>query len=724
MTADPFVRERLSEAVDHEPVDVDSHLRMAMTHGPTVRSPRRWPIAAAALLATGAAVAFVAWTFFAHDAGPGHRRTPAPVTSAPGSPMPSPAPSPAPGTSKISLPDGASGYRPLAYGFGSLWVASSSGHSVTRVDAGTNDATTIPVESANSLAVGEGSVWVLGDSSVFRIDPGTDRVVATIDVGRGARSIAVGSGAVWVLDSKPGGSVMHRIDPSTGHEVASARVSDYSVEVAAGDEGVWLLVDVDAVVRFDPEANRVVGDLVPIGDRDDLAVGMGAVWVASQSSGELTKLDPSSGRILGTIPLCGENAASGGGCDVWLGDGRVWVMATPCCDRFPRLWSVDPMSDEVTRVPVPRVPITLWAVGGESLWFTTSGSYLFRTLVAPSTQTPGPPASPSSPAQAGVPSLAAVDFVDEQHGWVGGDGVVLGTSDGGATWSREYEGSANIDSIQFVDASHGWALGDHQLLVTSDGGARWTAASEPGDGLAQVQFVSAAVGWGISGGLGAQGSPVVHTLDGGRTWEAVSSAPLADWVCFGTASDGWVAAGKDAYRTSDGGATWTRAFTAPVRGSGWTSSIGCAGPAEAWLLTRGGAAMSQEAYALFRTADAGQSWAPVAAEAYFPAYPSIHLPVSNTIDCYAGPFEIVGPGRGAFVGVCDPMDVPTSVSSSFDGGRTWTHVRIPGIADYPWAAIGFADATHGWLAGSNDGRGVLFATDDGGRTWRRVDIRL
>src|SRR6266508_6218940 len=106
MTADPFVRERLSEAVDHEPVDVDSHLRMAMTHGPTVRSPRRWPIAAAALLATGAAVAFVAWTFFAHDAGPGHRRTPAPVTSAPGSPMPSPAPSPAPGTSKISLPDG------------------------------------------------------------------------------------------------------------------------------------------------------------------------------------------------------------------------------------------------------------------------------------------------------------------------------------------------------------------------------------------------------------------------------------------------------------------------------------------------------------------------------------------------------------------------------------------------------------------------------------------
>jgi photosystem II stability/assembly factor-like uncharacterized protein len=57
-----------------------------------------------------------------------------------------------------------------------------------------------------------------------------------------------------------------------------------------------------------------------------------------------------------------------------------------------------------------------------------------------------------------------------------------------------------------------------------------------------------------------------------------------------------------------------------------------------------------------------------------------------------------------------------------DRGRTWDSVQVPG-ADDP-KALCFSDASRGWLLAGNDraaGAG-LFATTDGGRTWRRLPL--
>ena len=54
----------------------------------------------------------------------------------------------------------------------------------------------------------------------------------------------------------------------------------------------------------------------------------------------------------------------------------------------------------------------------------------------------------------------------------------MATSDGGRTWARQYTGTAALHQLDFTDAAHGWAVGQGTLLRTTNGGASWTALGE------------------------------------------------------------------------------------------------------------------------------------------------------------------------------------------------------------------------------------------------------
>ena len=79
----------------------------------------------------------------------------------------------------------------VAAGEGANWVTNADGHTVSRIDPGTNAVVeTITVGNGPSgIAIGDGAVWVVNslDGTVSRIDPGTNTVVQTIDVGGGPR---------------------------------------------------------------------------------------------------------------------------------------------------------------------------------------------------------------------------------------------------------------------------------------------------------------------------------------------------------------------------------------------------------------------------------------------------------------------------------------------------------------------------------------------------------
>ena len=115
-----------------------------------------------------------------------------------------------------------------------------------------------------------------------------------------------------------------------------------------------------------------------------------------------------------------------------------------------------------------------------------------------------------------------MDFVDLSHGWVvGDDGVILATSDGGATWHAQQSGvSARLEHVSFADAGHGWVTGttfdeDYNatgsvLLATVDGGATWRL-QDPGAKalLTDVSCVDTEHCWLAGTTIDADGTPPV-----------------------------------------------------------------------------------------------------------------------------------------------------------------------------------------------------------------------
>lgn len=154
-----------------------------------------------------------------------------------------------------------------------------------------------------------------------------------------------------------------------------------------------------------------------------------------------------------------------------------------------------------------------------------------------------PTSAPARPALKGVwepvsyPAdihLTDVFFVSPTVGWVtsgahGEGGMLLHTSDGGASWTVELGDHESrepaFDHLFFIDATLGWALqpsaiGKYKLLRRSES-----------EGWAQVGSIEA--GWGLSGyaflskteGVYVDGNDnvarIMRTVDGGRTWRQV-----------------------------------------------------------------------------------------------------------------------------------------------------------------------------------------------------------
>lgn len=121
--------------------------------------------------------------------------------------------------------------------------------------------------------------------------------------------------------------------------------------------------------------------------------------------------------------------------------------------------------------------------------------------------------------------LYSVSFVDPSHGWVVGDEGIMATENGGATWDSQDGSAAGSDaifgSVSFADAKHGWAADiDGIILATSDGGATWhKQRTNDTEGLSGLDFVDAAHGWVVGStfnGATNTGAPLIlATTTGG-----------------------------------------------------------------------------------------------------------------------------------------------------------------------------------------------------------------
>jgi photosystem II stability/assembly factor-like uncharacterized protein len=274
-----------------------------------------------------------------------------------------------------------------------------------------------------------------------------------------------------------------------------------------------------------------------------------------------------------------------------------------------------------------------------------------------------------------------------------------------------------------VDTSQGWALAPGRVLHTSDGGQTWEAVTPPGATVSEqaaslpntLTVLDSKVAWLMPG----QGTtPLWRTADAGKSWQPLTAPPVSSgMLSFPDPQHGWWLAGTEAsmgaqsvdlYNTSDGGASWTLVDRTAPDSPGSLPRVGF----KTGITFRDASTGWVGAYTyqpdlvwLYRTNDGGRTW----------RQQMVTLP-----DTFKG--QTIRTSAPHFFSATEGV-LPVTAADTFDtvffqtrdGGETWTatapvkaRVQAEGrlLAD-------FADPAHGF---ASDGV-MLYTTADGGTTW-------
>jgi streptogramin lyase len=225
------------------------------------------------------------------------------------------------------------------------------------------------------IAAGEGHVWIADPhgSGLTKIDPKTRKIVKRFSLEPGAipTGIAVGEGSVWVgeIANRSRSLAVLELGPEFGDPrqtvlVARSRshfVGLESMPLAIGDGAVFALeAGSGRVWRIDGAAHSPLADAEGI-DASSIAVGHGGIWLGGRNG--VTKIDPSTGSTLASLPLLGltDSVAT----STQVGGGSVWFVG----NALPKLFSIDPAGASLTstKFDVGLGPSAI-AVGEGAVW--------------------------------------------------------------------------------------------------------------------------------------------------------------------------------------------------------------------------------------------------------------------------------------------------------------------------------------------------------------------
>ena len=185
----------------------------------------------------------------------------------------------------------------IAAGEGGVWAMSQK--SVERIDPGTSEPDGSPIRlsgSGASIAAGEGWVWVArGNREVVRISPDDGEISNTIAEVPNAFSVTTGESAAWALGAPQPGTpgTVTRLDPDSGQISGEPVQVPDALDVAAGLGYLWVSSSDGNVRRFDPGGGVQIGDPIEVGPQPQaMAIGEGALWVASAKGGAVYRVTP------------------------------------------------------------------------------------------------------------------------------------------------------------------------------------------------------------------------------------------------------------------------------------------------------------------------------------------------------------------------------------------------------------------------------------------------
>ena len=291
-------------------------------------------------------------------------------------------------------------------------------------------------------------------------------------------------------------------------------------------------------------------------------------------------------------------------------------------------------------------------------------------------------------------------------------------------------------AIDFVDSLNGWVVGNEGTVVhTTNGGRTWEvsniATSHARLYLKAVDFINVNEGW-VAGATPLTQGIILHTIDGGSSWEVQHEESSGDYqvIKFTDEKNGWAGGLRTGiFYTKDGGTTWTRGE--PELPTATVLSISFFDSLRGWA--EGGS------MPLLHTVDGGRMWtadtATIAGRKVF-FVDSLHGWIMRadggiwrTLDAgenWSDHPEPAGPNLGQFLDIffVDSLAgyIANEVGSfrSLDGGKTWEM-----ISNEQATAVFFTSRAFGWglnisVGGFRPKR--LAYTMDGGRTWNTAAI--
>lgn len=319
-------------------------------------------------------------------------------------------------------------------------------------------------------------------------------------------------------------------------------------------------------------------------------------------------------------------------------------------------------------------------------------------------------------------SFSDIQFLNADTGRAAGDGFLIGTSDGGCRFQEIYQGAWNFKQMDFPDNVHGWALASVQngaadyLIATVDGGSTWKRLSDKAATFERIDFTDTKHGFGYNR------NSTYYTEDGGVSWSKIPTPANTRGAEFSSRDTGWAVvvapgSGYRIMRTTNGGSSWTlvlkSAFAYPESGRVYAKGN------QVYALLYGGTGMNQTSYSLYASSNQGKRWSRVIAEDSAGGGPA---PGSGPAQLTVGPasgkpgnMQLVGSGT-AFLFGYSPAGEQVAVGRTYASGKQWSNQ--PPVPGYD-GVISFPTAKSGWMAVKELNTSSLYATEDGGTTWKQ-----
>jgi photosystem II stability/assembly factor-like uncharacterized protein len=256
--------------------------------------------------------------------------------------------------------------------------------------------------------------------------------------------------------------------------------------------------------------------------------------------------------------------------------------------------------------------------------------------------------------------------------------LVLKSEDGGVSWHK-----IDIKSISFFNTQNGWAVGDGGAIIhTSDGGSTWELqGSTVTANLNAVKALSSMEAW-AAGDAGV----IIRTIDGGTTWSRDFGA---NDVFMLDTSHIWVV-GQDGLVMFCDGSSWT------LQNSGYTDDLNAVQFINAnygWAVGAGGRAIY--------TTNGGAAWTALGGIG------------DDLNDVFV--YDDSGGSGDYLVWTCGDGGAFNYTSDAATGGApaAWSTPATTPPAEELFG-VQFSSASDGWVAGSN---GTLAFTANGGVDW-------